>query len=151
MFERANPFHTAQIVSSAEPGDVVCVQRGDAGALRFDVEGGDVGEADDPFGLVAEARRPYAMGDSIEAIAASCGNHGACLTIRESLGQFREAARIRSGEETVSLEQPFPEHDFITIMEPAEPLQHERTVEWSRRGNHPNSVSWAKGGGNDGG
>jgi hypothetical protein len=142
--QRLNPFRTAQIVSSAEPGDVVRVERRDAGALSFDVQRGDVGEADDPFGLVAEAGRPYAMGNPIEAVPASGGDHGARPTIRQSFRQLAQPARVGPRQETVSLEQTRSEDDFITIMEPAEPPEHERTVEWPRRGYHSDSVAWAE-------
>lgn len=120
-------------------------------SLRFHVERGDIGEADDPFGLVAKAGRPYAMGDPVEAVAASRGDHGACFTIRQGFHQLPQPPRIGARQETVSLEQPAPEHHFITLMKPAEPLQHERTVEWPRRGYHPNSVAGAERSGNDDG
>jgi len=113
------------------------------------VERGDVGEPDDPFGLVAEARRPYAMSDSIQTVAAPCGDDGAGLAIAQGFGQLRGAASVRPRQETVSLEQPRPEHDVISMTEPAEPLQHERTVEWPRGGYDPNSVAWAERSGND--
>src|SRR5690348_1523171 len=112
------------------------MKRCNACAMRFYMERRDVGEADDPFGLVAEARRPDAMGDPIQTVAAAGGDHGARLAIRQGLRQLPQTAFVGPRQETVSLEQPRPEHHLITIMEPPEPLQHERTVEWPRRGYH---------------
>ena len=89
------------------------------------------------------------MSDSIQPVAAPCGNDGACFPIAQGFHQLGRTASVGSRQETVSLEQPRPEYDFISMTEPTEPLQHERTVEWPRGGYDPNSVAGAERSGND--
>src|SRR6516225_4342756 len=101
------------------------MERGDAGAKGFDVDGRHVRETDEPLRVTLQHGEIRPLGDAREPITATGGDDCPDVRIGEHPVELREPPRVRTRQVALPCENAWIEPDSIALAEPADAAQHE--------------------------